>query len=289
MFSPVLTLANDSFLTADAEVYKMATKRKKKKKITLVSWNVNGLRAVLKKDFIGSFRQLNADIVALQEIKLQESQLNDEMRNIDGYESFWSYASVKKGYSGVGVYSGLKPKNVKYGIDEPKYDNEGRILELDLGNIIFFNVYFPNGQMSEERLQYKLDFYEAFFSYTNALKKQGHSLIITGDYNTAHNEIDLKNPKNNENTSGFLRIERDWLDRIVSEGYIDTFRHFNPNTVKYSWWTYRFKARERNVGWRIDYFFVTQDIIDKGWIKDTIIYNDIYGSDHCPIGLVLEI
>ena len=289
MFSPVLTLANDSFLTADAEVYKMATKRKKKKKITLVSWNVNGLRAVMKKDFIGSFRQLDADIVALQEIKLQESQLNDEMRNIDGYESFWSYASVKKGYSGVGVYSGLKPKNVKYGIDEPKYDNEGRILELDLGNFIFFNVYFPNGQMSEERLQYKLDFYEVFFSYTNALKKQGHSLIITGDYNTAHNEIDLKNPKNNENTSGFLRIERDWLDRIVSEGYIDTFRHFNPNTVKYSWWTYRFKARERNVGWRIDYFFVTQDIIDKGWIKDTIIYNDIYGSDHCPIGLVLEI
>ena len=264
-------------------------KKKKKKKISLISWNVNGLRAALKKDFLGSFRQLDADIVALQEIKLQESQLTDEMRHVDGYESYWSYATVKKGYSGVAVYTRIKPKRVKHGIDTPKFDNEGRILELDLGDFIFFNIYFPNGQMSEERLQYKLDFYEAFFSYTDEYKKQGRSLIITGDYNTAHNEIDLKNPKNNENTSGFLRIERDWLDRIVSEGYVDTFRHFNPDTVKYSWWTYRFKARERNVGWRIDYFFVTRDIIDNGWIKETIINNDIYGSDHCPIGLVLEI
>jgi len=262
---------------------------KKKKPITLISWNVNGLRAAIKKDFFGSFQQLNADIVALQETKLQQAQLTDEMINIAGYESSWSHANVKKGYSGVATYSRIKPQRVQHGIGEPKYDDEGRILELDFDDFVFFNVYFPNGQMSEERLQYKLDFYEAFFNYTDDYKKQGRSLIITGDYNTAHNEIDLKNPKSNEKTSGFLRIERDWLDRISANGYVDTFRHFNPDTVKYSWWTYRFKARDRNIGWRIDYFFVTQDIIDNGWVKETIINNDIFGSDHCPIGLVLEI
>ena len=261
----------------------------KNKKISLISWNVNGLRAVIKKDFFDSFKQLDADIVALQETKLQESQLTEEMKHIEGYESHWSCATVKKGYSGVATYARIIPKSVKYGIGEPLYDDEGRIIEMDFDDFIFFNVYFPNGQMSEERLQYKLDFYEAFFNYAEEYKKQGRSLIITGDYNTAHNEIDLKNPKANENTSGFLRIERDWLDRLTGNGYVDTFRHFNPDTVKYSWWTYRFKARDRNIGWRIDYFFVTQDIIDKGWIKETIINNDILGSDHCPIGLVIEI
>jgi exodeoxyribonuclease-3 len=211
------------------------------------------------------------------------------MESIQGYDSHWSHAEVKKGYSGVAVYARLKPKSVKYGIGESKFDNEGRILEMDFDDFVFFNVYFPNGQMSEERLQYKLEFYEKFFDYTNEYKKQGRSLIITGDYNTAHNEIDLKNPKPNEKTSGFLRIERDWLDRITKNGYTDTFRYFYPDTVKYSWWTYRFKARDRNVGWRIDYFFVTKDIIDKGWIKEAFIDNSIYGSDHCPIGLIIEI
>jgi exodeoxyribonuclease-3 len=262
---------------------------KTKKTIKLISWNVNGLRAAIKKDFFDTFRQLNADIFALQEIKLQAPQLADEMRSIDEYESHWSHATIKKGYSGVAVYARMKPKSVKYGIGEPKFDNEGRILEMDFDDFLFFNVYFPNGQMSEERLNYKLEFYEKFFNYTDEYRKQGRSLIITGDYNTAHNEIDLKNPKPNEKTSGFLRIERDWLDRITENGYTDTFRYFHPDTVKYSWWTYRFKARDRNVGWRIDYFFVTKDIIDKGWIKEAFIDNTIFGSDHCPIGLVLEI
>ena len=262
---------------------------KKKKNISLISWNVNGLRAAIKKEFFASFNQLDADIVALQEIKLQDSQLTAEMSSLKGYVSHWSFATVKKGYSGVATYSRLKPKRVQHGIGEPKFDNEGRILEMEFNDFVFFNVYFPNGQMSEERLQYKLDFYEAFFKHADEYKNQGRSLIITGDYNTAHNEIDLKNPKANQNTSGFLRIERDWLDRISADGYVDTFRHFHPDIVKYSWWTYRFKARDRNIGWRIDYFFVTQDIIDKGWIKETFINNDIYGSDHCPIGLVLEL
>ena len=262
---------------------------KKKKKIKLISWNVNGLRAVFKKDFQKSFQQIDADIFAVQETKLQEPQLTDEMRNIQGYESHWSFASMKKGYSGVGVYCRLNPGHTNTDLGISKFDSEGRVVEIDFNDFIFFNVYFPNGQMNEERLKYKLDFYESFFKYTDDLKKQGRSLIITGDYNTAHNEIDLKNPKANQKTSGFLRIERDWLDHIIANGYVDTFRHFNPDTVKYSWWTYRFKARDRNVGWRIDYFFVTQDIIDNGWVKETIIDNDIFGSDHCPIGLVLEI
>ena len=171
----------------------------------------------------------------------------------------------------------------------PQRDAEGRIIEMDFGGFLFFNVYFPNGQMSAERLQYKLDFYEAFFAYADACRKRGRSLVICGDYNTAHNEIDLANPKANEKTSGFLRIERDWLDRIVERGYVDTFRHFHPDTVKYSWWTYRFKARERNIGWRIDYFFVTNDLIASGRVKEAFIDNDVHGSDHCPIGLVVEL
>jgi exodeoxyribonuclease-3 len=262
---------------------------KKKKKIKLISWNVNGLRAVIKKDFFASFNQLDADIFAIQETKLQENQLTDEMKNIPDYETYWSHATVKKGYSGVGIYSRIKPKRVNSELGISKFDQEGRIIELEFERFIFFNVYFPNGQMSAERLEYKLDFYEKFFEYTDSLKSEGRSLIITGDYNTAHNEIDLKNPKANENTSGFLRIERDWLDRIIQNGYVDSFRHFFPDTVKYSWWTYRFKARDRNIGWRIDYFFVTEDIIKKGWIKEAFIDNDIFGSDHCPLGLVLEI
>ncbi len=260
-----------------------------KKTIKLISWNVNGLRAVMKKDFTASLDTLEADICAIQETKLQAFQREEPMININNYESYWSYSSLKKGYSGVAVYSRLKPLDVKNGIGISKYDDEGRILELEFNNFVFFNVYFPNGQMSEERLQYKLDFYNDFFAYTDELKAKGKSLIITGDFNTAHNEIDLKHPKANKDRSGFLRIERDWLDRLVERGYVDTFRFLYPDTVKYSWWSYRFKARKNNAGWRIDYFFVTHDILDKGWIKDAFIENAILGSDHCPIGLILEI
>ena len=260
-----------------------------KKEIKLISWNVNGLRAVFKKDFTGIVKNLDADILSLQETKIQESQRADELINIEGYESHWSYSTVKKGYSGVVSYSKLTPKVVKHGIGEPDFDNEGRILEMDYGDFILFNIYFPNGQKDEERLQYKLDFYRDFFDYTDSLKNSGRSIIITGDYNIAHNEMDLRHPKPNSKRSGFLRIERDWMDLIVERGYVDTFRYFNPDEVKYSWWSYRFNARKSNAGWRIDYFFVTQDIIDKGWIKNAFIDNDIFGSDHCPVGLMLEI
>jgi exodeoxyribonuclease-3 len=259
------------------------------KKIKLISWNVNGLRAVWDKRFLESFQKLDADVVCVQETKLQDAQLSGNIKAIDGYESFWSFCKVKKGYSGVGAWTRITPRAVGYGIGMDEYDREGRILEFDFGDFILFNIYFPNGQMSEERLKYKLDFYRNFFEYADGLRNKGRSLVICGDFNTAHNEIDLKNPKANEKTSGFLRIERDWLDRIVANGYVDTFRHLYPETVKYSWWTYRFKARERDVGWRIDYFFVTSDLIERGRVKEAFINNDILGSDHCPVGLVLEI
>jgi exodeoxyribonuclease-3 len=259
------------------------------KRIKLVSWNVNGLRAAMKKDFPASLEKLDADVVGLQETKLQADQRTAAMIDIDGYASHWSYASTKKGYSGTAVYTRPDIEAVTTGIGIDRFDAEGRIIEVDFGDFIFFNIYFPNGQMSDERLNYKLDFYKDFFAYTDGLKAKGRSLVIAGDYNTAHNEIDLKNPKANEKRSGFLRIERDWLDEIIARGYVDTFRHYNPDAVKYSWWSYRFKARERNAGWRIDYFFITQDILNKGWVVGTFIDNEILGSDHCPIGLVLEI
>ena len=259
------------------------------KKLKLISWNVNGLRAVIKKDFFKSFEKLDGDIFAIQEIKLQEHQLTDEMTHVPGYESYWSHSTIKKGYSGVAVYSRLDPLIVRKGVGIAEYDDEGRILEMDFGDFVFFNIYFPNGQMSEERLQYKLDFYDEFLTHANALKDQGKSLVITGDFNTAHNEIDLKNPGPNSKRSGFLRIERDVLDQMVDMGYVDTFRHFYPEKIKYSWWSYRFNARKNNAGWRIDYFFVTKDLIDKGIVKQAFIDNGIFGSDHCPVGIVLEI
>ena len=258
-----------------------------KKTFRLVSWNVNGLRAVLKKDFLETVRKLDADVLGLQETKLQEPQLTDEMTTIDGYQSYFSHASSKKGYSGVAAYSRLPSQKVNYGLGIERFDQEGRIVELDFKDFVFFNVYFPNGQMSDERLQYKLDFYQAFFEYTDALRQQGRSIVITGDFNTAHNEIDLANPKSNEKRSGFLPIEREWLDDIISRGYVDTFRTLHPDTVQYSWWTYRFNAREKNVGWRIDYFFVSEDLMEKGHVKEAFIDDTVFGSDHCPIGLVL--
>jgi len=261
----------------------------KKQRIKLVSWNVNGMNAVMKKGFRESMAKLDADVVLIQETKLQEIKLTAEMKDMEGYTSYWAFSTVKKGYSGVAVYSKIAPKVVKYGIGKPVYDDEGRLIEMDFGDFVLFNVYFPNGQMNDDRLRYKLDFYSDFFAHADRHKEKGKAVIVAGDYNTAHHEIDLKNPKANENRSGFLKIERKVLDRIIQSGYVDTFRHIHPDIVKYSWWSYRFRARERNAGWRIDYFFVSRNMLDNRWIKSAFIENDILGSDHCPVGLELEI
>lgn len=260
-----------------------------KKEIKLISWNVNGLRAVLKKDFFASVEALSPDILMLQETKLQEDQRTREMTEFKSYENFWAFSTVKKGYSGVAAYSKIAPLEVKTSFGRPEFDDEGRVIQMDFEAFVLFNIYFPNGQMNDDRLKYKLDFYNWFLDHAQNLRDQGKSLVITGDFNTAHNEIDLKNPKPNAKRSGFLPVERKVLDRMVSDGYVDTFRHFHPEKVKYSWWSYRFNARKNNAGWRIDYFFVTKDLIENGAVKEAFIDNDIHGSDHCPVGLVIQV
>jgi exodeoxyribonuclease-3 len=255
----------------------------------ILSWNVNGLRAVYKKGFAEAVARMNPDILCLQETKLQEDQRSPEMIDFAPYQSFWDYATTRKGYSGVAVYVKKAPQADRRGFGIQRYDDEGRVIELDYGRFVLFNIYFPNGQKDDERLRFKLDFYRDFFAYADELKNGGRSLIITGDFNTAHNEIDLKNPQSNKDRSGFLRIERDVLDDILSRGYVDTFRHLYPDTVKYSWWSYRFNARKNNTGWRIDYFFVSDDLIRDGVVKDAFILNEIEGSDHCPVGLELAL
>jgi exodeoxyribonuclease III len=250
------------------------------------SWNVNGLRAVAKKSFFDWIAYESPDILFVQETKLQDDTLPPELKNIEGYHSYFSHAE-KKGYSGTGVYTKKEPDEVYYGFGIKEFDSEGRIVVLRFGDTVMFNIYFPNGQMSEDRLKYKLDFYDAALDHFESLRKKGKNLLISGDYNTAHNEIDLKNAKANENYSGFLRIERDWLDKFVRTGYVDTFRNLYPDKVQYSWWSYRFNARKNNTGWRIDYHFVNKEFLPK--VKDSYIMNDVYGSDHCPIVVDLEI
>jgi len=252
----------------------------------IYSWNVNGLRAVAKKSFFDWIAYESPDILFLQETKLQDDTLPEELRNIEGYHSYFSHAE-KKGYSGTGVYTKIKPDEVYYGFGIKEFDSEGRIVALRFGNTVMFNIYFPNGQMSEDRLKYKLDFYDAALDHFENLRNKGNNLLISGDYNTAHNEIDLKNAKANENYSGFLRIERDWLDKFVKTGYVDTFRNLFPDKVQYSWWSYRFNARKNNTGWRIDYHFVNKEFLPK--VKDSYIMNDVYGSDHCPVVVDLDI
>ncbi|MCP4481526.1 MAG: exodeoxyribonuclease III [bacterium] len=247
----------------------------------IISWNVNGLRACIRKgSFLDFIEKHNPDIICLQEMKAKEEDLTTILEQFSQYHILLNPAE-KKGYSGVAVFSKIKPNYVKKG-----KDSEGRILELGFDNFTLFNVYFPNGQKNEERLNYKLNFYADLFEYIQNLRKQGQDTVICGDYNTAHQEIDLARPKQNENTSGFLRIERDWLDKIIQMKYFDTFRYFNKDPENYSWWSYRFKARERNVGWRIDYFFVNEEFISK--VIDAFILQDVLGSDHAPVGITLN-
>ncbi len=255
------------------------------KTLRLISWNVNGLRAAMKKDFQNSVTTMNPDILMIQETKLQEDQRTKKMISMGDYESFWNYSTIKKGYSGVASYTRPVPDQVITDFNYPEIDQEGRIIQMDFNDICLFNIYFPNGQMNDERLEYKLNFYKFFLEYAQSLRNQGKSLIVCGDFNTAHNEIDLKNPGPNSKRSGFLPVEREVLDDMIAAGYVDTFRYFHPETVKYSWWSYRFRARENNAGWRIDYFFVTRDLIDSNRIKSAFIDNDILGSDHCPVGI----
>ncbi|MBX4261708.1 exodeoxyribonuclease III [Clostridium estertheticum] len=251
----------------------------------IYSWNVNGIRAIKNKGFIEWIESEQPEVLCLQETKIQEDQISDELKNIEGYYSYFCCAQ-KKGYSGVAIYTKQKPISIMRGIGIEKFDSEGRILIAEFENFTLFNIYFPNGQKDDDRLSYKMEFYDELLAYCEKLRKNGKKLIICGDYNTAHNVIDLKNPKANEKYSGFLPIERAWMDKFISHGYVDTFRYLHEEEVKYSWWSYRFKAREKNAGWRLDYFFITEDLLSE--LKEATILNDVVGSDHCPVSIILQ-
>lgn len=242
-----------------------------------VSWNVNGIRACLKKGFLESFEKLDADIFALQETKAQKEQID---LDIPGYELYTNDA-VKKGYSGTAILTRIKPIKVTYGIGIEEHDQEGRVITLEFEDYYFITCYTPNSKKELARIDYRMEWEEAFLKYLDSLDKP---LILCGDLNVAHQEIDLKNPSSNHNNAGFSDQEREKMTQLLSHGYIDTFRYLYPDTTEaYTWWSYMFKSRQRNAGWRIDYFIVSESLKDK--IKDSLIYKDILGSDHCPIGL----
>ncbi|MFO7523964.1 MAG: exodeoxyribonuclease III [Ignavibacteriaceae bacterium] len=257
------------------------------KKLRLLSWNVNGIRAAYKKGFVNWFTKEKPDILCLQETKAHPEQLTNDLLNINTYKAYFSSSIVKKGYSGVAIYTMPEPVKVNHGFGIPKFDDEGRIIVADYKDFILINIYYPNGKARAERLQYKMDFYDAFLDYADALVKKGKKLVICGDVNTAHKEIDLARPKENSKISGFLPIEREWMDKFFAHGYVDTFRMFNDQPEQYTWWDQQSRARERNVGWRIDYFFVSDNFIKN--VKNAFIMPDVMGSDHCPIGLEIEI
>lgn len=250
------------------------------------SWNVNGIRAAGKKGFWDWFARVDADVVGLQEIKATPEQVSEKERTPDGYTSVWNPATVKKGYSGTACFSKEAPISQSTGLPDEAFQGEGRLVLLEYEKFYFFNIYFPNGQKDEERLQYKLDYYDAFLAYAEELRKS-KPIVVCGDFNTAHKEIDLARPKANEGTSGFLPIERAWLDKFVGHGYVDCLRLFHEEGDLYSWWSFRANARARNVGWRIDYFFVSEEL--KGAVKDCWIEGDVLGSDHCPVGMVIDV
>ncbi len=255
----------------------------------IISWNTNGLRATVKQgNFIPLFAFNNPDIVCFQETKCEKDQLDEKTRNLNGYNSYFSHSKDKKGYSGVAIYSKLKPDNVEYGIGIPKFDDEGRTIVAYYKDFILINCYFPNGGGGPERLKYKLEFYDAFLLFINKLKDEKKNVIFCGDVNTAHEEIDLARPKANEDNTGFLPVERAWLDEVINNGWVDIFRNFYPEKREvYTYWDMKTRARDRNVGWRIDYFFTNQSFVKN--IKSFKTMSDYYGSDHCPIMIDIKL
>ena len=248
-----------------------------------VSWNVNGLRACREKGFEDTFRELNADIFCLQETKLQEGQIDIAF---DGYYDYWNYAE-KKGYSGTAIFTKEQPLNVTYGIGVDVHDHEGRVITLEYPDYYFITVYVPNSQDELKRLDYRMTFEDDFLAYIKNLEKS-KPVIYCGDLNVAHKEIDLKNPKTNRHNAGFTDEERGKFQNIIDSGFIDTFRHFYPDKEQiYSWWSYRFHAREKNSGWRIDYFMTSASLSDK--LRDAKIHTEIFGSDHCPVELDIDL
>ena len=253
-------------------------------KIKLISWNVNGIRAVEKKGFHESFASFDADVICLQETKAQKEQLGESLLNIEGYQSFW-HSAEKKGYSSVAIYTRKEPIRVIEGMGVEEFDKEGRVIIAEYEDFYIINCYFPNAQAKIKRIDYRLAFGDALIEVLKE-KYSDKTQLICGDYNVAHKAIDLANPKANEKNPGYSIEERTWMDKFIETGYTDTFRMFNQNPEEYSWWSYRTAARERNVGWRIDYFCV--DTASKDKVTDATILQDIMGSDHCPVSVTIE-
>lgn len=248
----------------------------------LMSWNVNGLRAVHKKGFLDWLAEAAPDVLCLQETKVSDGQVPDELVNVAGYSSYFAYPE-RKGYSGAALYSKTEPGSVALGFGVEEFDREGRTVVADYGDFVLLNSYFPNGRSSRERLRYKMEFYDAFLEYACGLTADGRHVVICGDVNTAHKEIDLARPKQNSRLSGFLPEERRWIDRLLEEGFVDTLRMFNDQPGQYTYWDTMTAARERNVGWRIDYFFVSGSLAPS--VTGADILPEVMGSDHCPIVL----
>ena len=246
-----------------------------------ISWNVNGLRACVGKEFEQQFKDLDADFFCLQETKMQAGQLDI---SFPGYESYWNYAD-KKGYSGTAIFTKHKPLNVTYGIDIDEHDHEGRVITLEMEDFYLVTVYTPNSQDGLRRLEYRMKWEDDFQAYLHKLDEK-KPVIVCGDMNVAHQEIDLKNPKTNRKNAGFTDEEREKMTQLLSNGFIDTFRTLYPEQVTYSWWSYRFRAREKNTGWRIDYFLISERLKDR--LEDAKIHTEIMGSDHCPIEITLK-
>lgn len=253
----------------------------------LISWNVNGLRAVHKKGRFDDLMKLGADIIGIQETKCTPDQLPEEVVYPKGYLSFFDSAKERKGYSGVAVYTKVKPEKVEYGLGKDEFDMEGRCLTLHFKDFALVNCYFPNGGRDADHFTFKLNYYEEFLKHVKKLEHEYGRVIFCGDINVAHNEIDLARPKENAKSIGFLPVERAWVDKVQASGFIDTFRALHPSTVTYSWWDQKTSSRERNVGWRIDYFFVNEDMFPS--VKKSDILTEFMGSDHAPTVLELDI
>ena len=252
----------------------------------ITTWNINGIRAAFGKNAFDWLNDFKPDILCLQEIKAKEDQIDGELFTQMGYQSIWNPAE-RPGYSGTGTLYTAEPLEIQKGLGVERFDNEGRTTHLSYPDFELFNIYFPNGGEENLRVPFKLDFYEQLLINCEQLMAEGKEIIITGDFNTAHKEIDLKNPKANEKNTGFLPEERVWIDHYLNKGFYDIFRVLNPDKVVYTWWTYRFNARKNNVGWRLDYFLATKNILDK--TKEVITHSDVMGSDHCPVTLVLDL
>ena len=255
------------------------------KETNILCWNVNGIRAVKGKGFLEWLYRESPDILCLQETKAHTEQLDKDLLEPDGYHTYWNYPE-RKGYSGVATFTREEPLGVQYDFNVAEFDIEGRVIITEHSEFVLFNVYFPNGKKDDSRLRYKMDFYEVFLQFADSLKAKGKKLVICGDFNTAHTEIDLARPRENEKISGFLPEERAWIDKFIAHGYVDAFRHFNKEPNQYTWWDLKSGARERNVGWRLDYFFVSENLLSP--VAKAFILPDVMGSDHCPVGITLK-